>query len=42
MLLAIILALIVGGVIVAIALTCLLTAGSEFEEDNSENEPFPK
>jgi hypothetical protein len=42
MLLAIILALIVGGVIVAIALTCLLTAGQEFEEDDPEKEPFPK
>ena len=42
MLLAIILALIVGGVIVAIALTCLLTAGREFEEDDPEKESFPK
>jgi hypothetical protein len=42
MLLAIILALIVGGVIVAIALTCFLTAGEEVEEDTSENDPFPK
>jgi len=42
MLLAIILAWIVGGVIVAIAVTCFLTAGRDFEEDNPEKEPFPK
>ena len=42
MLLAIILALIVGGVIIAIALTCFLTAGKEFEEENPDKEPSQK
>jgi hypothetical protein len=41
MLLPIILALIVGGPVVAIALTCLLTAGKEFAKDNPEKELFP-
>jgi hypothetical protein len=42
MLLAIILAWIVAGVIAAIAVSCLLTVGGDFEEDDPEKESFPK